>query len=303
IGDMLLAICYFDKIAIGDMQFLGAEPEAQLAQACIQSMTPGVLAKHEFGIGPSDGLGCHDLVSEWVFEHAILVDAGFMGEGVCPDDGFIGLHRYTGEPAYQLACGEQFLRVDACIGVAKAIGPCAQRHYDFFHGGIACTLTQAIDGYFDLARTSFDGGQRVGRSHAEIIVAVGAHDDILHAWDTLSQVTEEHFILVRQGVADGIRHIDSGCTRLDSDLEDAAEIVPIAARGIFCRKLDGWTEVARIGYHRTHSLERLFAIDLQLVFEMNLRCCKKDVDYRPLSVTKGFPGGIDITDAGTGKPG
>ena len=93
-------------------------------------------------------------------------------------------------------------------------------------------------------------------------MAVGAHNDILHAWDTLAQVMEEHFILVRQGVADGIRHVNSGCARLDSGLKDTAEIVPIAARGIFCRKLDGWTEVARIGYHRTHSPERLFAIDL-----------------------------------------
>src|SRR5436305_1028542 len=141
---------------------------------------------------------------------------------------------YTGGLAYQLACGEQFLRVDARIGVAKTIGSRAQRHYDFFHGGIACTLTKAIDGYFDLARASFDGGQRVRRGHAEIIVAVGAHDDILHAWDTLTQVTEEHFILVRQGVADGIRHINSGCARLDSGLKDTAEIVPIAARSIFC---------------------------------------------------------------------
>src|SRR5437764_14772261 len=36
---------------------------------------------------------------------------------------------------------------------------------------------------------------------------------------------------------------------------------------------------------------------------MNLRCWKKDVDYRPFSVAKGFPGSFDITDAGTGKPG
>ena len=31
-----------------------------------------------------------------MLEHAILVNAGFMGEGVHPDDGFIGLHGDAG---------------------------------------------------------------------------------------------------------------------------------------------------------------------------------------------------------------
>src|ERR1700680_255521 len=39
------------------------------------------------------------------------------------------------------------------------------------------------------------------------------------------------------------------------------------------------------------------------MLEMNLRCCEKDVYYRPFSIAKRFPGGIDIADAGTGKPG
>ena len=51
-----------------------------------------------------------------------------------------------------------------------------QGHDQLFQGGVSGALANAVDGALDLARTGFDGGQRVGYSHAEIVMAVGGDD-------------------------------------------------------------------------------------------------------------------------------
>src|SRR6266581_3970557 len=106
-------------------------------------------------------------------------------------------------------------------------------------------------------RPKVSGRVRVGRRHTEVVVTVGTHSHIFHAGNALAQVTEEHFIFMGHGVANGIRHVDGGGARLDGSLEDAAQVVPIAASGIFCRKLDGRAEIASVGNHGLDLLERL----------------------------------------------
>ena len=45
-------------------------------------------------------------------------------------------------------------------------------HHNLLQGGVACTLTQAVDCNLHLTRTILYGSQRVGRSHTEVVVAV-----------------------------------------------------------------------------------------------------------------------------------
>ena len=84
---------------------------------------------------------------------------------------------------------------------------------------------------------------------------MGAHDNIFYTGNALPQVTEERSILLRQCIADGIRDVNGCCAALDCRLKDAAEKIPFAARGICRGKLDGWTQISRIGNHGLDALE------------------------------------------------
>ena len=60
-------------------------------------MAARVLAEHQAGVAHSDRLGRHDLVGGVMAQHAVLVDAAFMGEGVAAHDGLVGLDLIAGD--------------------------------------------------------------------------------------------------------------------------------------------------------------------------------------------------------------
>ena len=73
----------------------------------------------------ADALGRHDLVGGGILQHAVLVDAAFMGEGVAADDRLVGLH---GKPVIAetqpRGAGEQLGRLTP-VGTAARRGACA----------------------------------------------------------------------------------------------------------------------------------------------------------------------------------
>ena len=68
----------------------------QILNPLPQRRPPAVLAQHEFGPWDADVFGLHDFVSAAVFQHAVLVNARFVGERIRPDDGFVALHLHPG---------------------------------------------------------------------------------------------------------------------------------------------------------------------------------------------------------------
>ncbi len=95
------------------------------------------------------------------------------------DDRLVGLDQEAGQVADQPRCRADLLGLDAA-GAAVELGrPRAQRHDHLFQRGVAGSLTEAVDGHFDLARTGLDGGERVGRGEAEVVVAMDADDGAL----------------------------------------------------------------------------------------------------------------------------
>ena len=55
----------------------------------------------------ADVLGVHDFVGRALFEHAVLMDAGLVGEGVLADDRLVPLHLDAGDVGHQPAGGHQ----------------------------------------------------------------------------------------------------------------------------------------------------------------------------------------------------
>ncbi len=93
IGDDLLLICQALEAFEGFIQLCLVHREAQFVQAGLEGMPAGMFAQHQAGLGHAHRFGAHDLIGLVVLEHAVLVDAGFMGKGIGAHDGFIGLDR------------------------------------------------------------------------------------------------------------------------------------------------------------------------------------------------------------------
>ncbi len=62
-----------------------------------------MLTENEFGSGKADIFGMHDLVGDAVFQHAVLVDTGFVGKSILSNNCLVSLHVDAGgvgdEPA------------------------------------------------------------------------------------------------------------------------------------------------------------------------------------------------------------
>ncbi len=65
--------------------------DAQFGQVRPQSVAAGVLAQDDVAVGQTDVLGMHDLVGGAFLQHPVLVDAGFVGEGILAHDRLVRL--------------------------------------------------------------------------------------------------------------------------------------------------------------------------------------------------------------------
>src|SRR6266702_299277 len=88
--DILLAIgkCY--KAVIGLLQLLARERKSELLQPVTQGRAAGVLAEDQVRLGHAYKGGRHNFVTERVGQHSVLMDAGFMSEGIVAHDGLVG---------------------------------------------------------------------------------------------------------------------------------------------------------------------------------------------------------------------
>jgi len=84
VGGVGEAVVEFLELGFGQV-------EAQVFGALVQGVAAGVFAEDEFAFGDAYGARVDDFVGGLFLEVAVLVDAGFVGEGVAAYDGFIGL--------------------------------------------------------------------------------------------------------------------------------------------------------------------------------------------------------------------
>jgi len=291
-----------DKAAIDVVERATIELVAELFAADGECMTAGVLAQHEFGVGHADGFRSHDLVGQGIFQHAILMDAGFVREGVASDNGFVGLDGDAGDLAEQLAGGKKMLGGNSGF-VRIAIVADAHGHDQFFERGVACALTDAIDGALDLAGSGGDGGHGVGDGHAEIVVAVGGDSDALDSLDATADGRDQFAELGGNRVADGVGNIERGGAGFDDGFQNLAKEFGIGAGGVFGRKFDVVTK--RFGKRDRFAgvCQTFLAADAQLVLQVNVGGGEEDVNAWASGMFQCFPGTLDIGAAGAGQSG
>src|SRR5690606_32415458 len=150
--------------------------------------------------GPAHVFGTHDLVGGARLEHAVLVNAGGMGEGVGPDHGLVGLYQEAGGLRHE-ARGRHDLRGVQPHIQAEVVTTGLDGHHDLFHRTVARALAQTVDGAFDLTRTAnHDAGQGVGHRHAQVVVTVDRPDRLVRVGHHLAQGLDEVAVQLGDGI-------------------------------------------------------------------------------------------------------
>src|SRR5207249_11308318 len=92
IVDPLLAIREFGESMVSRVQFFAIQRVTQFFVSQRQGVPPRMLTKYKFIGWHAHGFRRHDFVAQWITDHPVLMDAGFVRKRVAPNDGFIWLH-------------------------------------------------------------------------------------------------------------------------------------------------------------------------------------------------------------------
>ena len=77
------------------------ELEAQLLDAIAERMAAAVLAEDQVAARQAYILGAQDLVGRVMLQHAVLMDAGFVGKGILAHDRLVARNRHAGDAGDQ----------------------------------------------------------------------------------------------------------------------------------------------------------------------------------------------------------
>ena len=274
--------------AFGDgFDFVVAELVAHCFQFLPDRVVAHVFAPREFA-GATDFFGAHDFVGGPVLDHAVLVNAGLVGERVVADDGFVALHHHAGQVRDEPAGRINLTRIDAGRVTAKCVLAGLERHDGLFERGVAGALAEAVDRALDLPGAVHDGGQRVGDSEAEIVVAMHADDGFPDVFHVVEQIFDERTELMRRGVANGIRYVHSRRAGGDDGFSDLREKFRLSPRSVFRRELDIGDMAAR-AFHAFDGAPNDFALR-HFEFEFPVNRARREKNVNPAPVAGRFDG-------------
>ena len=188
--------------------------ETQLFDPLAERVPAAVLAQYEVRLAQPDVFRTHDFVCRCVLQHAVLMDAGFVREGVLTDDGLVARDMHAGDARHEPARRIQLVCIDAGRR-AEVFSARMQRHDDFFQRAVAGAFADAVDGALDLPGAGRDRGQAVGDGHAQVVVAVHAQHGLADARYIRFQVAEQLGELDRHRVTDSVRNVDRPRAGLD----------------------------------------------------------------------------------------
>ena len=273
---------------------------AQRPQLFAERVAAGVLAHHQVRAALPDILGPHDLVGLGVLQHAVLMDAGLVGEGVLADDGFVELHRKAGDRRDVAAGAGDVLGADLGA-VGQPVTAHLQRHHHLFQRRVAGPLADAVDRDLDLTRAGLDAGQAVGDGEAQVVVAVGGEDHRVRPRHIVDQVAIDGGVFIGVGVADGVGDVDRLRSGADRRLDAATQHVPLGAGGVLGRPFDVAAQIARAGYRLVDRLDHVFRRHAQDVVAVLRAGRDEGVDAAALGGLERLGAALDVGDTGAGQ--
>ncbi len=130
VGNVFLAVGYGEELLIGCIELGWGGLMAQAVEMVLEGAAAASGGEIECGGFGANVFGPHNFVGEAVFEQAVLVDAGGVGESVGADDGFVGLDGHVHEARHEVASGHELGGVE--VGGEAELGAGFDNHGDFF---------------------------------------------------------------------------------------------------------------------------------------------------------------------------
>ena len=301
VGDFALFVGQFQEPLVHAGDFVPVEGVAQGFQAGLQAGASAELAQHQLHVrGQADAFGLHYLVGGTVLEHAVLVDAGSVAEGVFAHDGLVGLDVHARDAADQAAGGVNLGGVHIELDVEQ-VPAGVQGHNDFLEGGVAGALADAVDAALDLPGAGFDGGQAVGDGQAQVVVAVDGEGYAVDAGDIPADVPEHCLEIGGDGVAHGVGDVDGAGAGLDDFLQHPVKVVGVGAGGVHRGEFHVVAVGTGAGDHIHGHGHYILAVFAQLVHLVDFRGGEEHVDAGAGGALDGVPGGVYVAGDGAGE--
>ena len=170
VGHLFLLICQFEEGLIYLVEFFIIDIYAINMQAMLQGSTSGTGCQHDRCLVDTYVLWIHDFVSRCIFQYSVLMNATGVRKGITTHDGLVGLNRHVHEARHHAAGRINLRSVD--VGLDAEVGMSLENHGNLLERCITCTLTDAIDGYFNLTCPCQHTCNSVGGCHTKVVMAV-----------------------------------------------------------------------------------------------------------------------------------
>ena len=300
---VLLLVAQRLELLEAGVQLIGLQHVAQLLQALLEGVAAGVLAQHQIVRGDAHRLGREDLVGLLVCQHAVLVDARLVQEGVAAHDGLVQRRALANDAVHRLAGAVDLRGVDARLLARKHVGARAHGHHDLLKRGVARALAQAVDRALDLPRAAQHAAQRVGHRHTQIVVAVHGVFHLVRTRHVADDRLDQRLHLTGRGVAHGVGQVDDRRAVADGHVHHLAEEVDVAAGRVLGGELDVRAVLLCVGHHLRRALQHLLRGHLQLVLHMYRRGRDEEVDAWIRRALDRLPGAVDVLLGGARQRG
>ena len=237
----------------GGVQFrLARKGDAQRLQPGLEGVAPRMFAEHHAVRAPTHILGAHDLIGLAALEHAVLMDPGFVREGVGADNGLVGLHRKARDRGHQPRAVQDLGGVQPRV-TGEHIAPGAQRHHHLFQGRVAGPLAEAVDRAFNLPRAVQHPRERVADREPQVVLTMHGKHGLIGVGDLFPEVPDQCAIQRRQAVAHGVGDVDGSGAGGDGLFQHAAQEVQLGTGRVLRRKFDVVGIVAG-AFYRSHGI-------------------------------------------------
>ena len=174
ISNLLLLVGKYEEVSVNLVELLALNIHTVDMQTMLQGCTTRASCQYDACLVDTNLLWIHDLVCRGILQHTILMNTRRMCEGILTNDSLIRLNWHIHQRAYHTACRIYLRGVD--VSINSEIRVCLEDHCDFLKRGITCTLTNTIDCYLYLTRTTKHTCHGIGCCHTEVVMTVGRKD-------------------------------------------------------------------------------------------------------------------------------
>ena len=131
---------------------------AKLPEPVFHRVLAGVLAQHDIVGLNAKCLRRHDLVSLLVRQDSVLMDPGFVREGIPPYDRFVERSGLADDVINSPAGAGNLHRINPSSERIKS-RPCTHSHNHFFQSSVPCPFSETVYGAFDLSCATQHAGE------------------------------------------------------------------------------------------------------------------------------------------------